>query len=407
MNKKYDGGVYWLLDSRFDFLLPSFMQEFGIEKQDIVLANSYHSKSRYGWNKLYLFPQSKQSVNLKEPDDINRAFSKSLNLSRKNLVISFSGAGLPHNEKLVSLTATGEIAELCNDKWWQYNFFNKIKVVTPHTYRYGQFNEVKKDFPALLEKHKKVVIKRPCLSGGYMTKVLASDLDFQRYQHYIKQNSICQPFLVSEYIPHQQSFAGMGVVQKGGEVFGLNAITEQVLWQEVAYEGLIFPAFLNVDTKKKIRSETIKIGKELGRRGYYGFYNVDFLLGKGQPYAVEINARLTFSTILAACLYGENFWKLLQGYCTKQMVHPVKRLVIGKIKSREGKVYSDLKSYSNIEAWYKSKKGYFETLFCGTGGAELFEYGSYIGIFGEFFNMAEEREQVLHSFWEKCIKFYK
>lgn len=24
--------VYWLLDSRFDFLIPSFMREFGIKK---------------------------------------------------------------------------------------------------------------------------------------------------------------------------------------------------------------------------------------------------------------------------------------------------------------------------------------------------------------------------------------
>ncbi len=90
------------------------MREFGIKEQEIIFVNSYHSKIRKNWNKVYVFPEKQCSVNLMEPDDINCIFSRSLNLTYKSLIICFTGAGLPQNDNLVSLIATGQIAELCN-----------------------------------------------------------------------------------------------------------------------------------------------------------------------------------------------------------------------------------------------------------------------------------------------------
>lgn len=342
MKQKYNGGIYWLLDSRFDFLLPSFMQEFEIKEQQIIFVNSYHTKARQNRNKIYVFPEKEHCVNLMEPDDINRIFSKSLNLTHRSLVICFSGAGLPQNDNLVSLIATGQIAELCNNKWWQYHFFRGCNIMTPYTYRYHNLNSMKNDFYSLLERYQKIVIKKSCLSGGYNMKVVSSEKELESYCQCLNKKYLDGDFLISEYIPHQQSFASMGIVRKDGEVFSINIVTEQVLYQEVAYEGLIFPPFLGFDNINKIQNTTLKIGEELATKGYYGFYNVDFVLGKDQLYAVEINARLGFCVILAACMYGTNFWKVIQYGNTDDVVYPEKRLVLGKIKGIEGSIYSGL-----------------------------------------------------------------
>lgn len=400
--------IYWLLDSRYDFLLPSFLHEFGLEKQDIVLVNSYHSKARADWDKIYLPFEKEQQVVQMEPDEMNHIFSKSLPLDRKKMVICFSGAGLPQSEHLLSMIATGKIAEQCNDKWWQYCQFKKNAISTPKTYQFYEFDAVWNQFDTLLEKHKKFVIKRSRLSGGYQMSVLSSKDDLIQYREHGRAGGSRQEFLVSEYIPHQQSFASMGVVNKDGEGIVLPIITEQILFEEVAYEGLLFPAFLNEAYQAKIRQITEAIGILLGETGYFGFYNVDFVLGTDhQIYAVEINARWGFGTILAACMYGEHFWKVMQGTDTEQIRYPDQRLVLGKIKAKEGRIYQGLKSYSGITEWFDRQSGDFQTFFCGTEEPERFAYGSYIGIFGEFFPKEAEREKILNMFWGRCIECYK
>lgn len=406
MNMKYDGGIYWLLDCRFDFFLPLFIQEYNIGEEDIIFVQSFHSKTRRKYKTIYLLPDKRKSVYLMEPDDANYLFSKSLDLSRKNLVISFSGAGLPQDENLESLTAVGLTAKLCNDKWWQYKFFRKLSVMTPDTYYCNDFMEAESLFPKLVDKYRKVIIKKACLSGGYRMEVLSSAYKLNQYRQKLDQESLEQEILLSEYIPHQQSFASMGIIRKDGGVFFINAITEQVLYREVAYEGLVFPAFLDEAYFNEIRDMTILLGKELGQAGYYGFYNVDFLLGDKGLYVVEVNARLGFGSILAACLYGNRFFKVLQGCCTDETVYEGKRLVIGKVKGREGRSYGNLESFSGISDWFREGDGYFETFYCGDSEPELLEYGSYIGVFGEFFEMGEPRERVLHKFWERCIEWY-
>ena len=238
-------------------------------------------------------------------------------------------------------------------------------------------------------------------------KVISTGEDIKCYKLKLQNEDTVHDFLVSEYIPHQQSFASMGVVQKDGKVFFIDIITEQMLYKEVAYEGLLFPVFLDNENLSEIRRMTERIGVELGRNGYYGFYNVDFVLGNdGCLYAIEINARLGFCTILAACIYGKKIWKLLQGDYSEQIELPKKRLVLGKIKGKEGKWYSNLKSCSDITNWFQNQDGFFKTFFCGTDEPELFVYGSYIGVFGEFFDDKETRTEIIHKFWKKCIEYY-
>lgn len=400
--------VYWLLDSRFDFLLPSFMHEFGIEKQNMVLVNSYHSKTRDDWNKIYIPSKKDQSVIQMEPDDMNRIFSKCLQLDKKNLIISFSGVGLSNSDGLISLTATGEVAEKCNNKWWQYCHFIENQILTPKTYQYYSFEAIRAQFDELVNKHQKIIIKRPCLSGGYRMAVLSSRDDLKDYQAHDSNGDIGQDFLVSEYIPHQQSFAAMGIVRKGGGVSFIPIITEQELYQEVAYEGLLFPAFLSEEYQKEIQQMTVEIGKILEKHGYFGFFNVDYILGRdGLMYAVEINARWGFGTILAACMYGDHFWKIMQGIWTEEIRYPSRRLVIGKIKGKEGREYEGLESHSGITDWFERQKGSFKTFFCGTVETEIFEYGSYIGIFGEFFQREAEKEEILNKFWRSCLEYYR
>lgn len=397
--------VYWLLDSRFDFLIPSFMSEFGVTKQDMIFVNSYHSKERHGWNKIYIPFAKKQSVVQMEPDEMNRIFSKKLQLDTQKMVISFSGAGLPENDNLISLMATGAIAEKCNNKWWQYCQFALSGILTPDTYQFHELNEVQEQFNTLIKMYGRVLIKRPELSGGYQMAVLSSESDFKAYQRCIGESK--DDFLVSAYISHQQSFASMGIVKKSGGVFGIPVITEQVLYREVAYEGLLFPAFLNEEYKEQIQRKTKKIGEILEKNGYFGFYNVDYILGDdGKLYAIEINARWGFSTILMACLYRERFWKIMQGAYIEEIKYPNCRLAIGKIKAREGRKYRGLESYSDIAEWFKRQSGSFGSFICGKEKEEIFEYGSYIGIFGKFFSQGENRKAVLKRFWEGCLEYY-
>lgn len=186
----------------------------------MIFVNSYHSRERDDWNKIYIPLENKRSVVQMEPDEMNRIFSKTLNTDAKKMVISFSGAGLPQSDNLISLTATGETAEKCNDKWWQYCQFTMYQILTPETYQFHGLDEIQEQFDTLIKAHQRIIIKRPGLSGGYKMAVLSSISDFRKYQKCNGESK--DDFLVSAYIPHQQSFAAMGIIRKdGGVLFSL------------------------------------------------------------------------------------------------------------------------------------------------------------------------------------------
>lgn len=396
----YEKKIYWLLDCRFDFLLHSFMEKYGIEKEDLILVNSYHGSMREQWNKRHVSDCNDYNVVQMEPDELNEIFSKNQCFDRLHCIIAFSGAGLPQCDMLSSLTAVGKVAEMCNDKWWQYQCFTKEHILTPYTMKCNSLDIHRDDYERLRDQYGKLVIKKHCSSGGCRMAVLSDENDLQMY---CEKNG-CNNNLLSVYIPHQQSFAAMGVVCKNGSITFIDAVTEQVLYRETVYEGLLFPAFLDESYQKEIRCITIKTGKMLSESGYFGFYNVDFILAADrQIYAVEVNARLGFGAILAACLLGSSFWDVIQGSDLRKIEYPSKRLMLGKIKAREGRVYFGLKSSSDIQEWFRRKEGGFKTFFCGTNGPQIFAYGSYIGMFGEFVPEDETREAILHKFWNRCL----
>ena len=264
---------------------------------------------------------------------------------------------------------------------------------------------------------KRVVIKKPDTSGGYRMCVATNTDEVKKYCGLLNEEELDGTFLVSEYIPHKQSFAGMGIVSKAGKRSGKAKVTycgltEQVLYHELAYEGLIWPAFWDFNSKKseKTRKDDAKkitksIGEKLANLGYFGFYNVDFIEEEktGRMYVAEINARFGFCTILYALFCGkETFFDAIQGN------NPPKlndenigdyRILLGKIKGITGKQYKGLFSHSDIETWYKEGDS-FRTYYLRD---EVFEYGSSAGLFGEKIPAILERKTALTKFMDICL----
>lgn len=397
--------VVWLLDQRFDFVLPWFEKEYNISRKDILFAGSYHGSTRKDLKTVTMGNSQDGHVSYLEPEDINKLYADRITADKKTLVVPFSGAYLPSVENVISFITTGNIAADINNKWWQYKFFREIRVKTPRTWRAKDQSELLDFMQKHFGQYESLLIKKEELAGGYKMKRVYSVEDVRAYCRMQKEDFLNSIFLVSEYIPHEQSFSGIGVIGRDGKVIWCGA-TEQVLYQDFAYEGLIWPPYIDDKGLRDIKSITLKVGKGLSEYGYFGYYNVDFIQGEGKMYAVEINARFCFSTILYACCCGEKFWKAVQG---KEMFEPQVegRLILGKIKAREGKIYSELADRSNILEWFDSGTGEFQTYFVGTDEPECYDYGSFIGLFGEFLPKETNREDVLGLFWDRCLQQYK
>lgn len=395
---------YWLLDQRFDFLLESFVQEYSISKEDITFIQSCHGAGRAGYKTIQVGEAEKNHITLLEPEDINRRFMAQIEPGKNALVIPFTGAYLPSEKWLECPLTTGKLAIECNNKWWQYRFFQRHGIPTPETVKLDDPDLFQSRVNDCLKRWDRIVVKRQELSGGYQMRAISH---LQAFEDYLKELKQPKDLLISEFIPHSQSFAGTGVIAKDGEVYWCGA-TEQVLYQEFAYEGLIFPPFASRQLIKQMQDLTVRIGKKLAKLNYRGYYNVDFIFDSQALYAVEINARFGFGTLLFACSSGSDFWKAIFGE-KKESLQPIgtKRLLLGKIKGRAGKRYSNLKGTSDILTWYKRKDGTFRTYFFGTEEPEQFDYGSYIGIFGLFLSKEDTREKVLKEFWKECLSEYQ
>ena len=449
--------IYWLLDQRFDFLLPLFEKHYGIDRKQITFVGSYHGSARKGeeWenvtkvligkNKLdgslYVIDDDEDKNQYHgnaawlEPEDINRAYADSIEASSDTLVVAFSGAYLP--EGIDSFTAVSDIAIKLNDKWEQWRLFKNKRILTPKTTLINlntYCNEKKKEElqrfiknelteknyseNRKVSKQRKIVVKKENLSGGYHMKLISDDNDIKDYCESLEDEELLGCFLASEYIPHKHSYAGMGIVSrkekgKSRPMVTYCGMTEQVLYREFAYEGLIWPPYWDVSTKKtieerknKIQEITVEVGKVLSKKGYYGYYNVDFVeeSGTGKIYAVEVNARFGFGTILYALYCGDCFFDAIQGKeppVLKEENATGKRILLGKVKGFEGKQYTGLCNLSDIKSWYKNKD--FESFRTYYLGDEPFGYGSFAGLFGEKISNSVDRETALAKFMNTCL----
>lgn len=397
--------VVWLLDQRFDFLLPWFEKEYNISRKDILFVGSYHGNTRKELRKVTVGDSPDGHVSYLEPEDINKRYADKITADERTLAVPFSGAYLPSIENVTSFIATGNIASDINNKWWQYEFFREIGVKTPRTWRVKDHSELLDLTKKHFDQYESLLIKKAELAGGYKMKTVSSVEDVHAYCRMQKEDFLNSEFLVSEYIPHEQSFSGMGVISRDGKVIWCGS-TEQVLYKDFAYEGLIWPPYIDKKGLDDIKDITLKVGKGLSEYGYFGYFNVDFIQGAGKMYAVEINARFCFSTIFYACCCGEKFWKAVQGEeIIESQVEG--RLILGKIKAREGRGYSKLTDESNILEWFHRGTGGFQTYFVGTDELECYDYGSFIGLFGEFLPEKTDREDALKLFWDRCLQQYK
>lgn len=397
--------VIWLLDQRFDFLLPWFEKEYNISRKDILFVGSYHGNTRKNLKKVTVGNSSDGHVSYLEPEDINRLYADKITADKKTLAVPFSGAYLPSAENVTSFIATGKIAVDINNKWWQYEFFCKNGVKTPRTWRAENHSQLLDLTRTLFGQYEGLLIKKEELAGGYKMKTVSSGEDVRAYCRMQKEDFLNRKFLVSEYITHEQSFSGMGVICRDRKVIWCGA-TEQVLYKDLAYEGLIYPPYIDDKGLRDIKNITLKVGKGLSEYGYFGYFNVDFIQGAGKMYAVEINARFCFSTIFYACCCGEKFWKAVKGEeVIESQVEG--RLILGKIKAREGRGYSKLVDESNILEWFQRGIGGFQTYFVGTDELECYDYGSFIGLFGEFLSKETNREDALRLFWDRCLQQYR
>lgn len=397
--------MVWLLDQRFDFLLPWFEKEYNISCKDILFVGSYHGNTRKELRKVTVGNLLDGHVSYLEPEDINKLYASEIIADKKTLLVPFSGAYLPSAENLISFIATGNIAIDINNKWWQYKFFCKIGVKTPKTWRTENHSQLLNLTRTLFGQHESLLIKKAELAGGYKMKIVSSVEDVRKYYKMLEKNFLNSEFLVSEYIPHEQSFSGMGIISRGGKTIWCGA-TEQVLYNGLAYEGLIWPPYIDDKGLRDIKNITLKVGKRLSECGYFGYFNVDFIQVTDGMYAVEINARFCFSTLFYACCCGEKFWKTVQGEETIES-QVDGRLILGKIKARESKNYSKLADKSNILEWFNGGIGGFWSYFVGTDEPECYDYGSFIGLFGEFLPKDTNRDDTLRLFWDRCLKQYR
>lgn len=95
----------------------------------------------------------------------------------------------------------------------------------------------------------------------------------------------------------------------------------------------------------------------------------------------------------------------MQGVFAK-VPFPEERIILGKIKSNDGVWYSNLSSMSDILQWANAREGRFQSFFCGLDLPEYYEYGSFIGLFGEFLPLEASRDSVLTEFWKNCLAYY-
>lgn len=468
--------AYWLLDERFDFLIGSFLAEYKIDQEDFVIVSSHPARCHYEYHYLVLsdsefVPDAEEYLNIEqiEPEDLNRRFVLSGKVTLEGLneldegnrifIAAFTGAGLPIHERIVTLTSTGlykdqleswygqrsfekknQGAALINDKKWQMDFFNTIGETTGQNTVFcsdeEQLKAIYKRRMRMSATHK-IVIKPRSLSGGFKIGLISlADPEDVVDEYLNKVREVCKDgYLINDYVDSDYSYSGAAVINRRGEVRFLNIINEQHLVDGFKYGGLIYPAnYYSEKVEGEIKERIKRIGSELAKIGYVGFFNVDFLTKEDKVYVIEINARICFCTFLLPLLAGQDsFWSLLRGHIITNLMSTEGtdynlpslmkyRILLGKLKLEEHRLYRNLVSKDNIIDWWLKAKELdnhdsdetidFETICYASVGDDLrismgnkkllrrkypsvlFDYGSCLGLYGKIYPKAITREKI-------------
>lgn len=260
-------------------------------------------------------------------DELNYKFSKSKkvkniidNLSLKQdfiFVNSFTSYRLDiesYSKKVINIGQDGEIIEFLDDKINQLKIFEKIKINIP------EFNIFKNIYQ--LEKFinsKKVQFPLFCSyntsHGGSGNLKLDSVNDFNIFKKKIKKSGydFDGRFFLAEYIKNIKNSPSSQALMCGKNDVRVLAITDQILKDEIKFEGNIYPSNSSEKVKKEIISMTEKLGKYLSKIGFRGYFGCDFVVDQyDNVYIIELNPRRTAPYLMVLLMLAKKNINLLE-----------------------------------------------------------------------------------------------
>ncbi|MBW2968768.1 ATP-grasp domain-containing protein [Candidatus Woesearchaeota archaeon] len=179
-----------------------------------------------------------------------------------------------------------------DNKLYQHKFIDKIGIPTPK----WKLAHGKKNLINLYKRYwnrKKAFIMQMHSAGGKGCAEVSSVKQIKENPHIKSKKSL---YIISDFIKYKDSPTTSAIVANENEVF-FNGIMDQIM-KGPKNMGSIYPSKLGKNMKNKIEEYTIKIGRELGKRGFRGFFSLDFVVDKkNKIYFSEINPRIGGTTL--------------------------------------------------------------------------------------------------------------
>jgi hypothetical protein len=179
-----------------------------------------------------------------------------------------------------------------DDKLSQHVFADSLGIPVPK----WQLAHGKKDLIKIYNKDwkgKKAFVSQLHSAGGAGCAVVSSKKEIKNHPHIKKENTL---YIISDYVNYKDSPTSGAIVANKYEVF-FSGMMDQIM-KGYKNLGSIYPSKLNKKTQNLIENYTIRIGKELGKRGFKGFFSLDFVVSRaGKIYFSEINPRIGGTTL--------------------------------------------------------------------------------------------------------------
>ncbi|MDD5086509.1 MAG: ATP-grasp domain-containing protein [Candidatus Nanoarchaeia archaeon] len=189
-----------------------------------------------------------------------------------------------------------EVFSYFNNRLNQRESIEKTKIPIPYGFSVRSMDELigiyKKKFKNNYD-GKAFVSSKTSYGGTGCVKVSALD-DILKSEKLIKKNE----FVISEFLDVQNSPCSFGIVVDEEKTIFVNS-ADQVM-DGFKYNGTIFPSCTSEKNKKNMENYTYEIGNILGKKGFRGFFGVDFVVDdKDKLYFVEINPRKVGSVLMS------------------------------------------------------------------------------------------------------------
>lgn len=271
-------------------------------RDEMIIKNNFieiKNKKNQGRNLIECFSERDFNKIISKTKEVDKLIINLFKKQKNVFILPYTSSGLFLNKKITYLSTNPQISEYFDKKINGYKIFKQLKI-NPSPFKAIRY------YSSLFFYKKPFFLTGMYSSGSRNSSIIYNNVDLIRLFRKFTNENQKLPFVHVKFIKKIKYFPSVHAYISNNKNIQIITISDQIIDFQGKYCGGIVPSSLSKEIRDTISKRTLKVGNYLGKKGFLGFYCVDFLIdSKNKIYATDINPRRSDTYFAISYLYNK------------------------------------------------------------------------------------------------------